>query len=215
MLLAAKNSARKRQGGVFQVRGDHVAGWTAGGVPGPVVAPGGAGVGMPQGGLKVAGRSAGLQIQRIVAAEGVPADLPRANPLLALRARGTLLPERAANAAGTLLRPLFRWPVIVAVAGAVAAVDGWLFAAHGLGRGLQQILRDPVDLLAVPFRGWWRRSGAGSAVPGLVVPFRAGSAVPRLVVPFRGWPQSPVTKPLRADRGMPVAGGELPAGPAR
>ena len=85
----------------------------------------------------------------IVAAEGVPADLPRANPLLALRARGTLLPERAANAAGTLLRPLFRWPVIVAVAGAVAAVDGWLFAAHGLGRGLQQILRDPVDLLIV------------------------------------------------------------------
>jgi putative peptide zinc metalloprotease protein len=85
----------------------------------------------------------------IVAAEGVPADLPRANPLLALRARGTLLPERAANAAGTLLRPLFRWPVIAAVAGAVAAVDGWLFAAHGLGRGLQQILRDPVDLLIV------------------------------------------------------------------
>ena len=29
------------------------------------------------------------------------------------------------------------------------AVDGWLFAAHGLGRGLQQILRDPVDLLIV------------------------------------------------------------------
>ena len=37
----------------------------------------------------------------------------------------------------------------MAVAGAVAAVDGWLFAAHGLGRGLQQILRDPVDLLIV------------------------------------------------------------------
>ena len=85
----------------------------------------------------------------IVAAKSAPAALPRANPLLALRARGTLLPERAANAAGTLFRPLFRWPVIVAVAGSVAAVDGWLFAAHGLGRGLQQILRDPVDLLIV------------------------------------------------------------------
>jgi len=85
----------------------------------------------------------------IVAGEGAPAAPPKANPLLALRARGTLLPERAANLAGALLRPLFRPPVIVAVVGSVLAVDGWLFAAHGLGRGLQQVLRDPVDLLTV------------------------------------------------------------------
>jgi len=39
----------------------------------------------------------------VVAAEGVPAAAPKANPLLALRARGTLLSERAANAAGALL----------------------------------------------------------------------------------------------------------------
>src|SRR3984957_19409632 len=66
---------------------------------------------------------------------GGPAAAPTARPLFALRARGTLLPEPAANAAGTLLRPLFRWPVIVAVAAAVAAVDWWLFAVHGLGGG--------------------------------------------------------------------------------
>ena len=93
--------------------------------------------------------TAKLQPLGIVAAGSTPAALPRANPLLALRARGTLLPERAANAAGTLFRPLFRWPVIVAVVGSVVAVDGWLFAAHGLGQGFQQILRDPVDLLIV------------------------------------------------------------------
>ncbi len=85
----------------------------------------------------------------IVAAEGAPAAAPKANPLLALRARGTLLPERAANAAGTLLRPLFRWPVVVAVAGTFLAVDYWLLAVHGLGSGLQQVLRNPVDLLVV------------------------------------------------------------------
>jgi putative peptide zinc metalloprotease protein len=85
----------------------------------------------------------------VVAAGGVPRALPKANPLFALRARGTLLPERAANAAGTLLRPLFRWPVVVAVVVTVAAVDYWLFAAHGLGAGVQQVLRDPVDLLIV------------------------------------------------------------------
>src|SRR5215470_9573092 len=76
----------------------------------------------------------------IVAGEGGPAAPPKANPLLALRARGTLLPERAANAAGVFLRPLFRPPVIVAVVGSVLAVDCWLFAAHGLGGGLQQLL---------------------------------------------------------------------------
>ena len=83
----------------------------------------------------------------VVAAKEAPAAAPQANPLLALRARGTLLPERAANAAGTLLTPLFRGPVVVAVMISVAAVDWWLFAVHGLGGGLRQVLRDPVDLL--------------------------------------------------------------------
>jgi putative peptide zinc metalloprotease protein len=85
----------------------------------------------------------------IVAAEGAPPAAPRANPLLALRARGTLLPERAVNAAGTLLRPLFRPPVVAAVIVSVLAVDYWLFAVHGLGGGLRQVLRDPADLLIV------------------------------------------------------------------
>jgi putative peptide zinc metalloprotease protein len=85
----------------------------------------------------------------IVAAGDAPAAAPVAVPLLALRARGTLLPERAANAAGTLLRPLFRWPVIAVVTAAVLATDWWLVAVHGLGGGLRQILRDPVGLLIV------------------------------------------------------------------
>jgi putative peptide zinc metalloprotease protein len=59
----------------------------------------------------------------IVAAGGAPAALPKARPLFTLRARGTLLPERAANAAGALLRPLFRWPVVEAVAGSMLAMD--------------------------------------------------------------------------------------------
>jgi putative peptide zinc metalloprotease protein len=85
----------------------------------------------------------------IVADDAASAASPRAEPLLALRARGTLLPERAANAAGAALRPLFRWPVVAAVTGSVLAVDYWLFVVHGLGGGLEQVLRDPVDLLLV------------------------------------------------------------------
>ena len=85
----------------------------------------------------------------VVAAEGAPATAPKANPLLALRARGTLLSERAANAVGALLTPLFRWPVVVAVVVSLVAVDWWLFAVHGLGGGTRQVLRDPVGLLVV------------------------------------------------------------------
>ena len=85
----------------------------------------------------------------IVADQEAPATPPMARPLLALRARGTLLSERAVNAAAALLRPLLRWPVVVAVAASVAAVDYWLFAIHGLGAGVQQVLRDPVSLLVV------------------------------------------------------------------
>ena len=85
----------------------------------------------------------------IVSGNRTGAAPPKANPLLALRARGTLLPERVANAAGTLLRPLFRLPMVIAVVGCILAVDYWLFAVHGLGGGVQQLLRDPVDLLIV------------------------------------------------------------------
>src|ERR1700760_1539781 len=85
----------------------------------------------------------------VVALPGAPAVAPRANPLLALRARGTLLPESAANAGGALLRPLFRWPMVAAVIIGMLAVDYWLFAEHGLGSGLSLLLRDPVSLLIV------------------------------------------------------------------
>jgi len=84
----------------------------------------------------------------IVAGQGAPV-LPTASPLLALRARVTLLPERAACAAGTFLRPLFRLPVIGAVVVSVAALDFWIFTTHGLAPAFRQLLNDPVDLLLV------------------------------------------------------------------
>ena len=85
----------------------------------------------------------------VVGAEGIPHTLPRANPLFSLRARFTLLPGHVANLIGVFLRPLFRWPVVVAVVTSVLAVDYWLFFIHGLGGGINQVLRSPVDLLVV------------------------------------------------------------------
>jgi putative peptide zinc metalloprotease protein len=75
--------------------------------------------------------------------------LPKASPLLALRARTTLLSAGGANLVGALLRPLFRPPLVAAVAGCVIAVDCWLVASHGVSWGIQQTLRDPVDLLLI------------------------------------------------------------------
>jgi putative peptide zinc metalloprotease protein len=85
----------------------------------------------------------------VLAGAGAPAVLPTASPLLALRARVTLFPEAAACALGTLLRPLFRPPVIIAVVASVAALDFWLFSTHGLSLALNQVLNDPADLLLV------------------------------------------------------------------
>jgi len=85
----------------------------------------------------------------LIAGPGAPTAPPKASPLLALRARGTLLPERAANAVAALLRPLFRWPAVLAVLVSVAAVDYWLVASRGLSAGLGQVLRDPASLLIV------------------------------------------------------------------
>jgi putative peptide zinc metalloprotease protein len=85
----------------------------------------------------------------VVVVGDVPRALPKANPLFSLRARGTLLPERIVNLVGACLHPLFRWPVVVAVVSSMLALDYWLSFVHGLGSGIQQVLRDPVDLLIV------------------------------------------------------------------
>jgi putative peptide zinc metalloprotease protein len=85
----------------------------------------------------------------LVAGPGMPAVLPTARPLLTLRARATLLPAGAADAAGAFLRPLFSWPVITAVIVGTAALDYWIVSVRGLIAALAQLLNDPVDLLLV------------------------------------------------------------------
>ena len=103
-----------------------------------------------QAGYLISAKLAPLGIVASAVASAVaPADLPTARPLLALRARVTLLPAAAADAAGVLLRPLFSWPVIVAVVAGTAALDYWILSVRELVAALQQLLNDPVDLLLV------------------------------------------------------------------
>ena len=70
----------------------------------------------------------------LLAGGAAKAALPTASPLFALRARATLLPAAASNGAGALFRPLFHWPVIVAVITGGGIMDYWLFSSTGCRR---------------------------------------------------------------------------------
>ena len=70
-------------------------------------------------------------------------------PLLALRARATLLTERGSGIAAAALRPLFFPPVVAAVGIGILVLDSWLFLLHGLGGAVRQLLVDPLTLLVL------------------------------------------------------------------
>jgi putative peptide zinc metalloprotease protein len=86
----------------------------------------------------------------VVAAPGEqPRNMERADPLLALRFRVTLIPERAVRAVTSLFLPFF-YPVVIAAALAgLGAADVWVFGIHGIAQGARQIAYNPILLLAV------------------------------------------------------------------
>ncbi len=73
-----------------------------------------------------------LQPNASVAGTGaVSAQQPRARPLLALRFRAKLLPERAHRGVTLALRPLLWPPAVVTVPVGLFGLDVWLFATRG------------------------------------------------------------------------------------
>lgn len=80
-------------------------------------------------------------------AEAIPA--PRADPLLALRLKGTLLPEKAVNALAAILAPLYWSPVVVAVLAVLVLVDALVIARSDFMASLEQVLLTPALLLGI------------------------------------------------------------------
>ncbi|QHK21534.1 hypothetical protein GU243_19595 [Pseudarthrobacter psychrotolerans] len=74
---------------------------------------------------------------------------PKADPLLALRLRGTLVPDNAVNALARILAPLYWGPVVVAVLLVLAAVDVLVIARSDFMASLEQILLTPALLLGI------------------------------------------------------------------
>ena len=73
--------------------------------------------------------------------------LKKLDPLLALRFRAGVVPERVVNSVTTIFRPLFLPPVVAAVLGALAALDVWLFGYHGIAQSLRETLYKPAFIL--------------------------------------------------------------------
>lgn len=83
----------------------------------------------------------------IAGVDGAQPELQKLDPMLALKFRAALVPERVVNSITTVFKPLFFPLVVVAVLGSLVALDVWVFAFHGVAQSLRQTLYDPALLL--------------------------------------------------------------------
>src|ERR671910_2417280 len=81
--------------------------------------------------------------------DGSSPELQQADPLLALKFRAALVPKSVTRALTTIFYPLFHPISIVAVLGALIAVDVWFFFFHGVAQPLRELTYNPVLLLMV------------------------------------------------------------------
>lgn len=85
----------------------------------------------------------------VAQADGSAPELGKLDPLLALKFRAALVPERFVNALTTIFRPLFLPPVVIAVLAGLVALDGWLFFVHGIAGSLRGVLYHPVYVMII------------------------------------------------------------------
>ena len=85
----------------------------------------------------------------LAAADGSSPTLEKPDPLLALRFRKAVIPERAAYRVARVFKPLFFPPVVLAALIALVAFDAWLFGSHGVAQAFRQSLEAPGFILAI------------------------------------------------------------------
>jgi putative peptide zinc metalloprotease protein len=79
--------------------------------------------------------------------DGSQPELKKVDPVLSLRFRVTILPDKAVNLIAGVLRPLFWPPVMVAVLVGLVVVDVWYFGTHGIGQSLRDTLYQPLVMI--------------------------------------------------------------------
>jgi putative peptide zinc metalloprotease protein len=82
-------------------------------------------------------------------ADGSSPELQKADPLLALKFRVAVIPERVTRAITTVFYPFFFPPVVVVALAALVAFDLWFFFVHGVAQSARELVYNPLLLLMV------------------------------------------------------------------
>jgi putative peptide zinc metalloprotease protein len=82
----------------------------------------------------------------VAGADGKSPELKKADPLLALKFRVAIVPERVVHAITSVFYPFFFPPVIVAAVAGLITFDIWMFFFHGISQGARTIVYNPVLL---------------------------------------------------------------------
>ena len=85
----------------------------------------------------------------LAAPDGSTPALEKDPPLLTLRHRRPLVPERAVNVIARPFEHMFSPPVLVVVLAVLGLFDAWLFFVHGIAGALASALYNPSLLLGV------------------------------------------------------------------
>jgi putative peptide zinc metalloprotease protein len=81
--------------------------------------------------------------------DGQSPQVQKADPLLALKFKVAVVPERVVHAITTLFYPFFLTPVWVAALAGVIAVDIWLFFFHGVAQPARELVYNPLLALMI------------------------------------------------------------------
>jgi putative peptide zinc metalloprotease protein len=82
----------------------------------------------------------------VAGADGKSPALKKADPLLALKFRVAIVPERVVHAITSVFYPFFFPPVIAAAVAGLIAFDVWMFFFHGIAQGARTIVYNPILL---------------------------------------------------------------------
>ncbi|MEA2311915.1 MAG: putative peptide zinc metalloprotease protein, partial [Solirubrobacteraceae bacterium] len=85
----------------------------------------------------------------LAARDGSSPEIEKLDPLLALKFRTSVVPERITHALTTIFKPLFASPIVVVVVLGLIGLDAWLLAVHGIDAGLRAVIYNPALLLVL------------------------------------------------------------------
>jgi putative peptide zinc metalloprotease protein len=114
--------------------------------------------------------------------DGSTPALEKPDPLLALKFRKAIIPERASYKVARLFKPLFFPPIILAVLVGLTVFDIWLFGSHGIAQGFRQSLQSPgfimlILALVVVSAGWHEFGHAAGCAYGGAKPGAMGAGI--------------------------------------